>query len=176
MFKDSTRHLTLAVFLFVVLLGGCSSKPKVRLPATSLPASTLESYSIEDLLIYHEGLRLKPYTDTANKLTIGVGRNLDDVGITKEEAMLLLNHDLNRVTNQLDSKIPWWRELSHVRQNVLISMAFNLGVSGLMQFRSMLSALQDGDYAAAAQEMLASRWASQVGNRAMELAYLMENG
>ena len=114
--------------------------------------------------------------DARNKLTIGVGRNLDDLGISKDEAMLLLHNDIDRIRRELDKNLPWWRKLSDTRQKVLISMAFNLGLGGLLEFNRMLSALQDGDYATAAQEMLSSLWANQVGTRAIELADMMENG
>lgn len=160
----------------VFAASGCARTPHVKLPSSALPASTLESYTVDELLIYHEGLRLKPYTDAGNKLTIGVGRNLEDSGITRDEALLLLHNDIDRVTNALDQKLPWWKSLSDVRKKVLISMAFNLGVGGLLKFSGMLSALQDGDYSTAAEHMLASKWASQVGTRAIELAYMMENG
>lgn len=164
------------LIIAVLAASGCARTPHVKLPSSALPASALESYSVDELLIYHEGLRLKPYADAGNKLTIGVGRNLEDSGITRDEALLLLHNDIGRVTNALDEKLPWWKSLSDVRKKVLISMAFNLGVGGLLKFNGMLSALQDGDYATAAEQMLASKWASQVGTRAIELAYMMENG
>jgi len=167
-----------SLFSFFVLSGisGCASKPHIKLPSSALPASALQSYSLDELLIYHEGLRLKPYMDSGNTLTIGVGRNLDELGISKEEAMILLHNDIIRVSNELDEHLPWWRSLSDTRQKVLISMAFNLGISKFLSFQQMLSALESGDYSAAAEHMLSSKWASQVRNRAMELAYLMENG
>ncbi|RYU58433.1 lysozyme [Methylolobus aquaticus] len=136
----------------------------------------LESYTLEELLIHHEGLRLKPYLDSANKLTIGVGRNLADTGITEQEARYLLQNDVQRASRELDEKLPWWRELSETRRKVMISMVFNLGMTRLLDFHDMLSAAQEGDYSAAAKHMLDSRWAGQVGRRATELAYLMENG
>lgn len=157
-------------------LAGCSSQPAVSLPPTATPPAVLRSYTVEELLVHHEGLRLKPYRDSANKWTIGIGRNLSDSGISEEEAFYLLGHDVQRVSRELDQNLPWWRELSEVRQKVMVSMAFNLGIAGLLGFREMLSAAEDGDYSSAAQHMLGSRWAAQVGRRALELAYLMENG
>lgn len=157
-------------------ISGCASKKHIKLPASALPTSSLQSYSLDELLIHHEGLRLKPYMDSGNTLTIGVGRNLDELGISKEEALLLLHNDIARITNELDENLPWWRSLSDARKKVLISMAFNLGISKLLSFNQMLSALESGDYSAAAEQMLSSKWASQVGNRALELAYMMENG
>jgi len=175
--KLNLRLFSSIICLLVMFdISACSSKKHVELPASALSASKLQSYDIDELLIYHEGLRLKPYMDSGNILTIGVGRNLEQLGITKEEALFLLHNDVARVSRELDAKLPWWRSLSDTRQKVLISMAFNLGMSRLLAFNGMLSALESGDYSEAAEHMLASKWASQVGNRAIELAYLMENG
>ena len=157
-------------------LAGCAGQPAVSLPPSATPPEVLRAYTMEELLVHHEGLRLKPYLDSANKWTIGIGRNLSDSGISEDEAFYLLRHDLQRVTRELDQNLPWWRELSEVRQKVVVSMAFNLGISGLLGFRDMLSAAEAGDYSTAARHMLGSRWAAQVGRRAVELAYLMENG
>ena len=82
--------------------------------------------NIADLLIRHEGLRLKPYRDTVGKLTIGVGRNLDDVGITREEALYLLKNDIDNARRELIKTIPRFLDMDKVRQIVLISMTFNL--------------------------------------------------
>lgn len=123
-----------------------------------------------------EGERLKPYRCTAGKLTIGIGRNLDDVGISKDEAALMLNNDIDQVMRQLDRELPWWRSLDEVRQRVLVNMGFNLGVPGLLAFKNTLAAVQAGRYADAANGMLASRWAKQVGPRAARLAKMMQEG
>lgn len=123
-----------------------------------------------------EGERLKPYRDTVGKLTIGVGRNLDDVGITPEESAYLLSNDINKVLRQLDEKLPWWRGLCFNRQRVLVNMSFNLGINGLLGFKNTLAAVQAGQYDKAAEGMLSSKWASQVGKRADRLAELMRNG
>ncbi|HEX8875378.1 MAG TPA: glycoside hydrolase family protein, partial [Phycisphaerales bacterium] len=117
-----------------------------------------------------EGLRLKPYRCTAGKLTIGVGRNLDDVGITAEEADYLLRNDVYRAEAALDRQLPWWRNLSDVRQRVILNMAFNLGMAGLLSFKTTLGHVEAGRYLEAAQSMLASKWARQVGPRAERLA------
>jgi len=172
----NTRFIKFIIVLLVLFeVSGCARTHKKSRPDVP-QLSMLESYTIEQLLIYHEGLKLKPYTDINNKLTIGVGRNLDDTGISKDEALILLHNDIEKVKKSLDNHLPWWRTLSAVRQKVLISMAFNLGIDGLLGFHKMLSSLQDGDYSAAADEMLSSMWANQVGTRAIELADMMENG
>ena len=132
-------------------------------------------HSIEDQLILHEGLRLKPYRCTAGKLTIGVGRNLEDKGISHDEAMLLLRNDIAEVTVQLE-QFDWFRALGPVRRKVLIDMCFNLGMAGLLGFQKMIEALKQGDYEAAADEMVYSRWYRQVGERGRRLERMMRTG
>ena len=126
-------------------------------------------------LIRDEGLRLKPYKDTAGKTTIGVGRNLDGKGITKEEAHYLLGNDIAEVSADFDRLIPWWRELSEARQRALVNMGF-MGTHKILEFRRMLIALQAGDFVSAAKEALLSQWATQVGDRAERVAKLIEEG
>lgn len=125
-------------------------------------------------LIRDEGIRLKPYRDTVGKLTIGVGRNLDDVGISQDEADLMLDGDINRTIATLRQKFAWFDHLSVPRQVVIANMAFNLGIDGLSKFRRMLKAIEDKDYIVAAREMLDSGWSNQVGSRAKRLAKQME--
>lgn len=127
-------------------------------------------------LLVDEGLKLKPYTDSVGKLTIGVGRNLNDVGISEPEARVLLGNDIDRTTQALDSAFPFWKTLSENRQAVIANMAFNVGVARLLDFKNMIHDLQAGDYLGAAREMLASQWARQVGKRADRLAETMRNG
>jgi len=131
--------------------------------------------NVKDLIIEHEAVRLKPYRDTVGKLTIGVGRNLDDNGITQLEAMYLLDNDISDVMAEL-VKLPWFGILSPVRQAVLVDMAFNMGVATLMTFHNTLEHIQDGEYDLAANSMFASKWASQVGKRAAEDADMMRSG
>jgi lysozyme len=129
--------------------------------------------ALKDQLILHEGLKLEPYQCTAGKLTIGVGRNIEDIGITEDEARYLLDNDILRVCDELDRNLPWWRDLSDARQRVLVDMVFNLGISRFMQFQNTIAAIESGDYDLGAQEMLNSRWADQVGNRAKTLSRMM---
>lgn len=126
-------------------------------------------------LINDEGLKLKPYRDSVGKLTIGVGRNLDDEGITEAEALYLLNNDIQRVETEL-ATVPDFPQLSDVRQRVLIEMTFNLGLGGVMEFKEMWSAIQAQDWDAAADAMLNSEWATEVGQRAVRLAACMRTG
>ncbi len=128
------------------------------------------------LIVLHEGKRLKPYRCTAGKLTIGVGRNLDDVGISEEEAAFLFESDLRRVEESLSRCFPWSADLDEVRRAVLADMCFNLGVVGLAKFKNFLSRMEAGDFKAASLEMLDSRWAVQVGARARRLSTMVESG
>lgn len=128
------------------------------------------------MLEQDEGLRLKPYRDTVGKLTIGCGRNLDDVGITTEEARYLLENDVGRAESDLDRNIPSWRELSEKRRHVLVSLVFNMGWPRLSGFVKFLAALKRNDWAGAAMEMRDSLWFQQVKGRGERLAAMMEQG
>lgn len=123
-----------------------------------------------------EGVRLKPYRDTVGKLTIGVGRNLDDVGISEDEANAMLQNDISGACGDLDDALPWWETLDPVRQRVLVNMCFNMGIETLLGFHATLGAIQRGDWQAAHDGMLASHWADQVGARAQRLANMMLTG
>lgn len=125
-----------------------------------------------------EGFRSKPYRCSAGKLTIGYGRNIEDVGITEEEASILFERDWATAeahariickNNDID-----YEHLIEQRFYVLTDMVFNMGVSRVLTFKRFLSALSKGQYKTAAKEMLDSKWATQVGNRAIKLAALME--
>jgi lysozyme len=136
----------------------------------------MDMSKLVEQLIDHEGERLFPYVDTVGKTTIGVGRNLTDVGISREESRFLLANDIKKVVDGLDSALPWWDSLSEARQRVLADMAFNLGLKGLLGFKNTLALIQAGDYDEAADNMLLSKWATQVGRRAQTLAGLMRRG
>ncbi len=133
-------------------------------------------------LVRDEAVRLKPYRDSVGKLTIGIGRNLDDRGISLTEAEFLCHNDIADVMVELDHQLPWWRSLDEVRQRVIANMAFNLGVDGLLPggakpgFPRTLELIRTGRYLEAAQAMLATKWAKQVGQRAERLALMMRDG
>jgi len=131
---------------------------------------------LAEQLKVHEGLRLKPYKDTAGKWTIGIGRNLEDKGITEQEALFMLNNDVDYFYDKIKKEINWFWALDDARQNVLVNMAFNLGVSGLLTFKNTLRLISFNRYEEAAKEMLNSKWANQVGYRAKELAEQMRTG
>lgn len=127
-------------------------------------------------LVDDEALRLKAYRCTAGKLTIGVGRNLDDRGISPAEAMFMLENDITAVCADLDRNLPWWKNLSDARQEVLVNMCFNLGIDRLLAFKNTLGFMREGKYDLAAAGMLDSKWAGQVGDRAKRLAKMMIDG
>lgn len=132
---------------------------------------------IKAQLVRHEGLRLKPYRCTAGKLTIGIGRNLDDRGISQREAYVLLENDIQNCEKQLLDEIPEiYNGLDDVRKSVLLNMCFNLGIKGLLEFKNTLAFIAAGDWERAANGMSASKWAKQVGKRAIELSEMMRKG
>jgi len=128
------------------------------------------------LLRLHEGESLHPYRCTSGKLTIGVGRNLEDRGITKQESAYLLDNDIRQVCAELRKHLPWFGDLGAARQAVLIDMAFNLGIAGLLSFKRTLEHIRFAEYKQAAVEMIDSVWANQVGERARRLAWMMDTG
>jgi lysozyme len=132
--------------------------------------------ALEDQLIDHEGLELKPYRCTAEKLTIGVGRNIEDRGITEDEARYLLKNDIKIVEDELLEKKPVVAGLDAVRQRVLVDMGFNLGIPTLLKFQNMWAAIEEEDFETAAEEAMDSRWAKQVGRRAERLCQAMATG
>lgn len=123
-------------------------------------------------LLRHEGLRLLPYTDTTGHLTIGVGHNLAKP-ITHRAAMLILEDDIADAKSDCLHAFPWFADLDEARQSVIVNMCFNMGLKRLSQFVEMQKAINLGDYQKAAEEMLRSLWAKQVGHRAVELAAIM---
>lgn len=128
----------------------------------------------ERLIRGHEGVARYPYVDTVGKITIGVGRNLSDRGLSVEEINLLFETDMKIAEGILAIWLPDWHLLSFKRQAALLSMAFNLGGPRLSQFVKLRGALLAKDYQRAAKEALNSRWATQVGARANEIAALIE--
>lgn len=124
------------------------------------------------ILKRHEGLELKPYRCTEGYLTLGIGRNLETKGISEEEAEYLLRNDIEEVVAALNDRIPWWNNLPDHKRIVLASMAFQLGVGGLLKFQNMLAAAEDGDDDKVVAEMVDSRWYRQTTARVEELARL----
>lgn len=142
-------------------------------------------------LVLHEGCRLQPYRCSAGYLTVGVGRNLDTNpltpaelkvcgdwrrGISKNAAFCLLKNDIERAVKDCERYIPFFGNLDAERQYALVDMCFNLGISGLLKFKKMLSAMGVGNYIEAAAECLSSSYARQTGKRAQRIAILIKTG
>lgn len=132
--------------------------------------------NLEQLLTLHEGKRNKPYKDTVGKTTIGIGRNLDDKGLSDSEVLYLFRNDLQQHSKEVEQAFPWVSGLDPARRAVLIDMCFNLGIGGLSQFKRTLELIRNGEYEKAAVAMLQSKWATQVGNRAKRLSEMMRTG
>ena len=123
----------------------------------------------------YEGLSVVPYQCPTGHLTMGYGHNLEN-GISKEAAEFILREDLQAAEKAVSKHFVWWQGLNEARQFVLVDMTFNMGIGKLSTFKKMLAAIKCGDYQTAAAEMINSRWASQVGHRATELAKMMKTG
>lgn len=132
----------------------------------------------KELIRGHESIRLKVYKDTVGVTTIGYGRNLEDRGITVLEAEAMLDSDFDQAV--IDAAqvlgLHGWVEMNDARRAVLVDMAFNLGRTRLSAFERALQWMRAGDFAQAAEEMLDSKWARQVGSRATGLAEMMRTG
>lgn len=164
-------------------IGGAGDVPVVDKRMAQMSAGD----KLEAMLIRHEDLRLKPYDDATGKelrpgdtligkLTIGVGRNLTDVGITPAEAMILLNADIGQAVADLRRNLKWFDSLNEARQAALIDMRFNLGLAGLSGFPKMLDAMYRHRWKLAAAEAKDSKWARQVGGRSDEIADMIRSG
>ncbi|SRR5579871_263585 len=132
--------------------------------------------NLQDQLHRDEGMRLVIYLDTVGKWTIGVGRNLSDVGISLEEADFLLANDIKRATIALEANFPWATDLDDARKGALLNMTFNMGIRGLSQFHDFLAKMAAHDFNGAAHAMLDSVWAKQVGARAQRLSIQIQTG
>lgn len=132
--------------------------------------------SIFDQLKRDEGLRLTPYKDTVGKVTIGYGRNLDDVGISPDEAVYMLQGDVRKAVTDVNQHLPWAKDLDDARLGVLINLTFNMGIHGLMEFKNTLALIEEKDFDQAAEELLQSKWAEQTGARAHRLSIQLRSG
>lgn len=149
-----------------------------------------------------EGIRLDVYQCTKNKLTIGIGRNLQDKGLSKAEcdylklgtydknaviaklevrgitlpeAEYLLSNDIDQFSEELHNRIIWFDKLPERVKIVLINMCLNLGFARLSGFKKTLALIESGNYKQASIEMLNSSWAKQVGQRANRLSKLLSS-
>ena len=131
---------------------------------------------IRKLLTFEEGCKLKPYKCTAGKFTIGIGRNLEDRGITEQEAQMLLTNDIRDCTSLVLKAMPWAINIDQPRKDVLISMCFQMGLNGLLGFNKFLNAMRDGDWQNAADELKDSRFYRQTTGRAERMINIVKTG
>jgi len=135
--------------------------------------------NITRLLRGEEGEVLTEYKDHLGYSTIGVGRLIDKRkggGITAEESAYLLGNDIQKRMTELERKIPWITTLNDARRGVLLSMAFQMGVDGLLGFKNTLEMVRTGRYEDAAKGMLNSKWAKQTPQRAKRHSEQMRTG
>ena len=123
-----------------------------------------------------EGVELRPYKCSAGFLTLGVGRNIEERGITMDESDYLLANDITICEEEAARVFKWYDTLSDVRQRVILNMVFNLGLTKLLNFKKFLAAMEAEDWEEAGKQMLDSRWAKQVGNRADRLEQMIVHG
>lgn len=135
-----------------------------------------------DMLKRHEGKNVNKYgrhiayVCTGGKTTAAYGRNLTDVGISEEEAMIMLIHDLDHVLKDAHQIFPEFYSYSSEHRKAIIDMIFNLGKTGFLSFRKMIGAILDGDWERAAEEAEDSKWYKQIGIRGVEVVSMIFNG
>jgi len=110
------------------------------------------------------------YRCPAGKLTIGYGRNVEDLGLSDDEAKFLLENDILRCVQELASEYPWFKELEGARRDAIINIFYNLGATTFRTFKNAIAAMERGEYKKAGAEFLDSKWATQVRGRALTLA------
>jgi len=131
-----------------------------------------------EMLRRHEGVRNHVYRDTENLETIGVGRCIAEgsLGLSDDEVDYLLGNDLKRCIEELKRAFDWYEKLDPVRQDVMISLCFNLGLTRLLKFEKALAGMENSDWETASTEFMDSRWSTQVGQRAVELTDMLRTG
>ena len=137
----------------------------------------IDYHKLKEEIIEQEGMVLHCYQDSLNKTTIGIGRLIQEPGgISEEEALYLMQNDINKIEVTLDEKWPVWRDLPIECQYVIYDLCFNLGCTGFLAFRRTRKYIEDGEFEKAADELLDSKWARQVGRRAHTLSEMMRTG
>lgn len=126
----------------------------------------LTKQEVAEFIKSHEGISLKPYLDTVGKWSIGIGRNLDDCGIRMDEALHMLDNDINQATSDLTRILPEWLQCPPEVQLVLIDMMFQLGLTRFCGFKKMIEAVKCHDYSKMIEEIKDSKYAKQVPSRA----------
>lgn len=134
---------------------------------------TFEYIKLRKELERDEGRRNRMYRDSVGVATIGIGWNLEANVLPNTIVDALLTISIDQASIDVRAVIPSFRELHPVRQRAMTNMVFNLGRTRLGLFKRMLKAIEREDWKAAAKEMLDSKWARQVGVRAVRLAHMM---
>jgi lysozyme len=127
----------------------------------------MDKQIIKNRLIDFEAMVLQPYKCSSGFLSLGVGRNLDANGISEEEALYLLSNDIDAVIDTLDRHWKVWRSFPTPAQYVCIDLVFNMGINAWMSFRKTRAYMELGKWEEASKELLNSKYASQVGRRAL---------
>lgn len=137
---------------------------------------TRDNTNLTKQLTIDESKRNKMYLDSNKIPTIGIGHNLRDKPISDAAVMQIFNDDVQDTIDDVNAHLLWFTNLNPIRQDVLLNMCFNLGIGGLLKFKDTLALIQQGKYSEAANAMLQSTWATQVGDRAKRLSDIMRNG
>ena len=135
----------------------------------------LDMAKVRENIIKHEGWKQFPYRCTADKLSIGVGHNIEDRGLSNAAIEFILNEDIETCLMELQGSLSFWDTLPSEVQAALIDLCFNMGISRLMQFRMTIQHLKDGEWDKAAEELLDSRYAAQLPHRAEANADLIRS-
>lgn len=122
---------------------------------------------VKERLKEWEGMVLKPYECSQGYTSIGIGRNLEANGISEEEAMVLLDNDIIKCFKNLDKQWPVWRNFPEDAQAIVLDLVFNLGINSWMSFRKTRAYMELGEWEKAGDELLNSKYAQQVGRRAI---------
>ena len=134
---------------------------------------------IIEMLRKHEGVETHAYVDSVGKITLGVGRNIDKnggIGLSTDEIDYLLVNDVERVEAELLAAFNWYKMLGDARKDAIMDMCFNMGLPRFKKFKKALAGMAKGDYKTAAIEFLDSRWANQVGQRAITVTDIIRSG
>tara|TARA_B110000879_G_C10757866_1_gene350419 strand:+ start:109 stop:519 length:411 start_codon:yes stop_codon:yes gene_type:complete len=130
----------------------------------------MDMVRLRETITRHEGSRLQMYQDSLGIWTIGVGHNIQEKGISPQVMELMLDEDLLEAISELKRSVSFFSKMPQQVQEALVNLSFNLGIPRLMQFKKTLALLREGDFESAADELLDSRYAEQVGRRALEIA------
>ncbi|KID56738.1 hypothetical protein JF50_12565 [Pseudoalteromonas luteoviolacea] len=135
---------------------------------------SLEALKVQ--LICHVGLTVKPVRNSNGALVVGIGRQIEQVGISEQEAEYMLENDIAYLARTLSVEVPIFNRLSESRKLVLLNMAFSIGIDGLKGLKKLLAALCVEDFSLAAHEVWHCGWVDPCCDRAMELAIQMKHG